>query len=44
MYGVLRINRIKVMATFDPGRLLAEPEKKRDVWDDMQKVMAVLGI
>ena len=35
---------IKVMATFDPGRLLAEPEKKRDVWDDMQKIMAVLGI
>jgi len=35
---------IKVMATFDPGLLLTEPEKKRDVWDDMQKIMAVLGI
>ncbi len=34
----------KVMATFDPGLLLSEPERKRDVWDDMQKIMAVLGI
>ncbi len=35
---------IKVMATFAPDLLLTEPAKKRDVWDDMQKIMAVLGI
>ncbi len=34
---------IKVMATFDPGLLLSEPEKKRDVWNDMQRIMAVIG-
>ncbi len=34
---------IKVMATFDPGLLLSQPEKKRDVWNDMQKIMAVIG-
>ena len=34
---------IKVMATFDPGLLLSQPEKKRDVWNDMQNIMAVLG-
>lgn len=35
---------IKVMPTFHPAFLLHNPDRKRDVWEDMQKVMAVLGL
>ena len=32
----------KLMATFHPSYLLRNPEKKRDVWQDVQKIMAEL--
>jgi uracil-DNA glycosylase len=35
---------IRVMATFDPGTLIKEPDKKRFVWNDMQQIMAVKGL
>ncbi len=35
---------IKVMPTFHPASLLMDPSKKKYVWDDMQKIMALLGI
>ncbi len=37
-------NGAKIMATFDPGLLIIDETKKKYVWDDMQKIMAVLGI
>ncbi len=33
---------IKVMPTFHPAYLLRNPEKKREVWEDVQKIMAEL--
>lgn len=33
----------KLLPTFHPAYLLRSPEKKRDVWDDMKKVRAVLA-
>jgi uracil-DNA glycosylase family 4 len=36
-------NGIKVMPTFHPAFLLDNPGKKRDVWKDMQKIMALLN-
>jgi DNA polymerase len=33
---------IKVMPTFHPAYLLRNPHKKREVWEDMKKVKAVL--
>lgn len=33
---------IPVMPTYHPAYLLRNPEKKREVWDDMKKVMAAL--
>jgi DNA polymerase len=33
---------IKVMPTFHPAYLLRDPHKKREVWEDMKKVKAVL--
>ena len=30
---------IAVMPTFHPAYLLRNPEKKRDVWDDIQQIM-----
>jgi len=33
---------IRVMPTFHPAYLLRNPAAKKDVWDDMQKVMAFL--
>jgi DNA polymerase len=33
---------IRVMPTFHPAYLLRDPHKKREVWDDMKKVKAVL--
>jgi DNA polymerase len=35
---------IKVMPTFHPAFLLHNPDRKRDVWVDMQKVMTLLGL
>jgi DNA polymerase len=34
---------IKVMPTYHPAYLLRNPGKKRDVWEDMQKLMKALG-
>ena len=34
--------RTKFMATYHPAYLLRSPDKKRDVWDDVQKIMAYL--
>lgn len=33
---------INVMPTFHPAYLLRNPERKRDVWEDMQKIMKML--
>jgi uracil-DNA glycosylase len=35
---------IKVMPTYHPAYLLRNPDKKRDVWEDVQKIMKVAGI
>lgn len=35
---------IKVMPTFHPAYLLHNPEEKRAVWDDVQKIMALLRL
>jgi DNA polymerase len=32
------------MATYHPAYLLRNPPAKADVWKDLQKVMAVLGL
>jgi uracil-DNA glycosylase len=37
-------NGIKVMPTYHPAYLLRTPSAKKDVWNDMKKVMAELGI
>jgi DNA polymerase len=34
---------IKVMPTFHPSYLLRNESKKKDVWEDLKKVMALLG-
>ena len=35
---------IKLMPTFHPSYLLRTPERKREVWEDMKKIMALLDI
>ncbi len=35
---------IKLMPTYHPAYLLRNPGKKRDVWEDMQKLMKEMGI
>jgi uracil-DNA glycosylase family 4 len=40
----LEYKGIPVMPTFHPSYLLRVPDAKRDVWNDMQKIMARLGI
>ncbi len=35
---------IKLMPTFHPAYLLRNPERKRQVWEDVKKIMAFLGI
>jgi uracil-DNA glycosylase len=35
---------VKVMPTFHPSYLLHNPARKRDVWEDIKKVMQELGI
>jgi uracil-DNA glycosylase family 4 len=36
------INGIKVMPTFHPSYLLTNPDRKREVWEDMKKIMVLL--
>jgi uracil-DNA glycosylase len=36
-------NGIRVLPTYHPAYLLRNPGKKRDVWEDMKKLMKVLG-
>lgn len=36
-------NGVQVMPTFHPAYLLRNPAKKREVWEDMKKLMGVLG-
>jgi DNA polymerase len=40
----LEYNGVKVMPTYHPAYLLRNPAAKKDVWADMKKVMAELGI
>ena len=40
----LETDGIKVMPTYHPAYLLRTPSAKKDVWADMKKVMAELGI
>lgn len=40
----LELDGIKVMPTYHPAYLLRTPSAKKDVWNDMKKVMAELGI
>ena len=40
----LDYNGIKVMPTYHPAYLLRTPAAKKDVWADMKKVMAALGM
>lgn len=35
---------IKVMPTYHPAYLLRNPNKKRDVWEDVQKIMKEIGL
>jgi DNA polymerase len=35
---------IKVMPTYHPAFLLRNPDKKRDVWEDMKKLMREMGV
>lgn len=37
-------NNIKLMPTFHPAAVLRNPNLKRDVWEDMKKVMAELNL
>lgn len=36
------MNGIKVMPTFHPSYLLRYPDRKREVWEDMKKIMTLL--
>lgn len=40
----LEYNGIKVMPTYHPAYLLRNPAAKKEVWADMKKVMAELGL
>ena len=40
----LEVDGIKVMPTYHPAYLLRNPAAKKDVWSDMKKVMAELGL
>lgn len=37
-------NGIRLMPTFHPAYLLYNPDSKRNVWEDLQKIMAVMGL
>jgi uracil-DNA glycosylase len=38
------LNDLRIMPTFHPAYLLRHPESKREVWEDMKKIMALLRI
>jgi uracil-DNA glycosylase family 4 len=38
------LHQMRVMPTYHPAYLLRHPERKRDVWEDMKKIMALLRI
>lgn len=38
------LNGIKVMPTYHPSFLLRNPDRKREVWEDMKKIMILLHI
>ncbi len=40
----LQVDGVKVMPTYHPAYLLRNPAAKKDVWNDMKKVMAELGL
>ena len=40
----LEYNGVKVMPTYHPAYLLRTPSAKREVWEDMKKVIAELGL
>ncbi len=40
----LEFRGARLMATYHPAYLLRNPNAKGDVWKDLQKVMAVLGL
>jgi uracil-DNA glycosylase family 4 len=35
---------VRVLPTYHPAYLLRNPEKKRDVWEDMKKLMKAMGV
>ena len=39
-----RTRGVDLMPTYHPAFLLRNPAKKRDVWEDLQQVMARLGL
>ena len=39
---VFELDGIKVIPTYHPAFLLRNPEKKRDVWEDMKKILELL--
>jgi len=41
---VLTFRGATLIPTFHPAYLLRSPDRKRDVWDDVQKAMAILGL
>jgi DNA polymerase len=38
------LNGIPVMPTYHPSYLLRNPQAKREVWEDIQKIMELLGL
>jgi DNA polymerase len=41
---VLEHNGIPLVPTYHPSYLLRNPHAKRDVWEDIQKIMGILGL
>jgi DNA polymerase len=37
------VDGVKVLPTYHPAYLLRSPSEKRVVWEDLQKIMAVLN-
>jgi len=37
------LEEIKVIPTYHPAFLLRNPERKREVWEDMKKIVELLG-
>ena len=40
---VFDVDRVKVIPTYHPAFLLRNPEKKKDVWEDMKRILTLLG-